>query len=286
MNSITIEAPAKINLTLDIKGKRDDGYHELETVMHQIDLLDYIKIEKTNENISIQSENTQIPNNEENLAYKAAELFFQKNGIKRKGVNIFIQKNIPVGAGLAGGSTNAAGVLKGLNQLYAVNLDQKSLLKLGEYIGSDVPFCIMGGTALAKGRGEVLTPINTQKLTILLVKPKYQLSTAEIYKNFAIDKVEENPNNGAFLEAWNNNDIINITSNIANVLESVSIAKYPEIANIKNKLKNLGALNAIMSGSGPTVFGIFNDRKRALNAHNYFKEQYQEVFLVSSYIKR
>ncbi|NLB89007.1 MAG: 4-(cytidine 5'-diphospho)-2-C-methyl-D-erythritol kinase [Syntrophomonadaceae bacterium] len=284
MDKITIEAPAKINLTLDIKGKRSDGYHELETVMHHISLVDYVTLEKS-DHITVSSNSKLIPNDESNLAYKAAKLIFEKNG-KKAGVNIYIEKNIPVGAGLAGGSTNAAAVLLGLNKLYDLHLSPQVLEELALELGSDVPFCLADKTALAKGRGEKLTflpPI--EKLNFLLVKPDFQVSTAQVYKEFSFDKVQQVPDTNAFLKAWHECDIISLANNMQNVLESVCLPKYPEIGKIKLRMLEYGALNALMSGSGPTVFGLFDNQDKLNQAYAGFLTEYKEVFKISSYIR-
>ncbi len=281
---IEIAAPAKINLTLDVKGKRTDGYHELETIMQQIDLQDRITIEKGPLGyIGIDSNSSLIPHNQENLAHRAAALFIDKYAIGA-GVKIFIEKNIPIGAGLAGGSSNAAAVLWGLNLLFDCGLAKTELLDLAAQVGSDVPFCLLGGCALARGRGEILQPLVSRvPLCLLLVKPDFQVSTAEVYRQFDLTSVERSPDTAGFLESWQHCDIIGIAEHMVNVLESVTIKKFPEIALIKVKMKKLGALNALMSGSGPSVFGIFDEKKRAFEAMETMKTSYREVFMVSTH---
>lgn len=284
MDKITIEAPAKINLTLDVKGKRDDGYHELETVMHHVSLIDKISLEKAPD-ITISSDSDLIPHDENNLAYQAAKLILEKNG-KKAGVKIFIEKNIPIGAGLAGGSSNAAAVLLGINKLYNLNLSHQVLQELAGKLGSDVPFCLTNTSALARGRGEKLTPLpNIEKLHFLLVKPDFQVSTAQVYKEFDLEKVRQVPDTKAFLKAWQEYDIISLANNMQNVLESVCLPKYPEINKIKLDMLKYGALNAIMSGSGPTVLGLFNDQEKIHRAYTGFLQDYKEVFKISSYIR-
>lgn len=297
MHTITIEAPAKINLTLDIKGKRSDGYHELETVMHQVDLFDRITLEPRTSGIEIATNSSFIPLGPENLAYKAALMILSKcqPGV---GVKIFIEKNIPVGAGLAGGSTDAAAVLAGINHLYNCRFSRQQLLEMAAAIGSDVAFCLSGeyfeprpgellsrgATAMARGRGELLESLATRIIPyILIVKPDFDLSTAEVYSELDLSTVEEFPDTGNFLQVWNKGDIINISVYMANVLESVSIRKKPEIGIIKSRLIKMGALTALMSGSGPSVFAIFPDNEIACRAYQAFKNEYQEVYLLSSY---
>lgn len=294
---LTIEAPAKINLTLDVKGKRQDGYHELETVMHQVNLFDRITLEARAEGIELASDSSAIPVNQENLAYKAARLILQEYGTGA-GVKIFIEKNIPVGAGLAGGSTDAAAVLVGINCLYGYQLSRKQLQELASVIGSDVVFCLSGqyfqprsgvllsrgATAIARGRGEILDLLPGRTIPfILIVKPDFQLSTAEVYGELDLKVNKQYPNIRKFLQAWNNSDMINLSAHMANVLETVSIRKKPEIEIIKTKMREWGALKALMSGSGPSVFGIFLDQEVALQAFRRFKQDYREVYLVSSY---
>lgn len=282
---LIIEAPAKINLTLEIKGKRPDGYHELETVMHQINLVDRICFTLTGADIKVASNSSFIPDGEKNLAYRAAQLLFNKYGIK-KGVEIFIEKNIPVEAGLAGGSTDAAAVLAGANQLFELGLSQYELMDLAAEAGSDVPFCVLGGTALARGRGEILQPLaEGPKLQMVLVKPDFGLSTRDVFGAFQLKNIDISPDTPAFLAAWENYDIINVAQLLNNVLESVSLVQRPEIAAIKHQLCELGALNALMSGSGPSVFALFLNHHDAERAFMQMKEQYIESYLVSSYRK-
>ncbi|NLN87150.1 MAG: 4-(cytidine 5'-diphospho)-2-C-methyl-D-erythritol kinase [Syntrophomonadaceae bacterium] len=285
MDQIKIEAPAKINLTLKVVAKRLDGYHDLETVMQQIDLCDEIIIESVDEGIEVNSNNSEVPVAEANLAFKAARLLCERIGVTR-GFRIFIDKKIPLGAGLAGGSTDAAAVLRGLNQILDFPLDLQTLLELGLQVGSDVPFCIVGGTALARGRGEILESLSLgPHLELVLVNPPLQISTAEVYHDLKLAELNDQPDNGAFLEAWYRCDIIGLAAHMKNDLETVSVVKYPGISEIKDRLVSLGALGTFMSGSGPSVIGIFGNRQMASKAWQTIKEVYQESFLVSSYIK-
>lgn len=283
MKAMAIEAPAKINLTLDIAAKRSDGYHELETVMHQINLADRIKLQVLDHGLRVRSNSAELPENEGNLAYQAAELVL-RNFKSSAGLDIFIEKNIPVGAGLAGGSSDAAAVLMGVNHLLNLQVPWEKLMEWGALLGSDVPFCMQGGTALARGRGEILTPLQEGPLLhLLLVKPDFQLSTAEIYRNFSLDQVADFPDTFAFLEAWKTNNMADIAYNLKNVLESVSIPMHPEIEEIKQRICKLGAQGALMSGSGPTVFGIFTSQEETRQAWIEMQQQYQEAYVVSSY---
>lgn len=297
MQTVTIEAPAKINLTLDVKDKRSDGYHELETVMHQIDLFDRITLETRPAGIKIATNNSGVPLGPDNLAYKAALMILQQYQ-PGAGVKIYIEKNIPVGAGLAGGSSDAAAVLVGINYLYKCQFTRPQLLKMAAAIGSDVAFCLSGqyfqelsgvlvsrgATAIARGRGELLESLPTRIIPyILIVKPSFELSTAQVYSKLDLKAVEQSPDTGSFLQAWNKGDIANISVYMANVLESVSIRKKPEIGIIKSRLIKLGALSALMSGSGPSVFAIFPDNETAFKAYQVFNKDYREVYLLSSY---
>ncbi|MDD4801362.1 MAG: 4-(cytidine 5'-diphospho)-2-C-methyl-D-erythritol kinase [Syntrophomonas sp.] len=280
---LEIEAPAKINLTLKVLGKRADGYHELESIMQQISLRDKIILERGGQAIKIKSNSHMIPEDEENLAYKAAQLLYTKFSIK-EGLRIYIEKNIPIGAGLAGGSTDAAAVMIGINDLHNLGLGKNELMEIGLNIGSDVPFCIMGGIALAKGRGEVLTALNKGlQLEMLLVKPDYQLSTGAVYREFKRERVNQSPDNKAFIEAWLKYDIIGLTQHMQNDLETVSIKMCPDIKIIKNKLNALGAIKSLMSGSGPSVIGVFASYEEAREAWERIKGQYKETYLISSY---
>ena len=280
---LELEAPAKINLTLNVTGKRADGYHELESVMQQISLRDKIFLQTGGVGIAVASSSNQIPDNEENLAFQAAHLLYSKYSIPF-GLQIFIEKNIPVGAGLAGGSTDAAAVIKGMNELFDLRLKQEEMMQLGLVVGSDVPFCVLGGAALARGRGEILNPLPAgPRLEMVLVKPEYQLSTREIYRDFRLERVQEKPDNIAFLEAWRQCDMIGTVAEMKNVLETVSIGKCPEIQLIKDKLDGLGAQGTLMSGSGPSVVGVFTRKEEARTAWEIIKDQYRESYLVSSY---
>lgn len=279
------EAPAKVNLFLDIKGKRDDGYHEIVTVMHLIDWKDTIRISLRDEGITVRCSDPTVPQGEENLAYKAASIFLEECGLKR-GVDIYIEKRIPHGAGLGGGSSDAAYVLKGLNELFGCNVPLSVLALWASRIGSDVPFFIFEKTSLATGRGEIINPLKNENLLyLLLVKPAFFVSTREAYGKFKKEEVEEIPNLKAFLAAWENCDIISIAENMINVLETPVIRLYPEIEKIKLDLRAAGALNAVMSGSGSAVFGIFAGEKDALKAYESLAGRYHQVRLATSYIR-
>ena len=268
-------APAKINISLDILKKRSDGYHELKMIMQTISLYDEISVEKNNK-IYIDSNNKNIPLDNKNLAWKAAEYFFSYTKLLG-GCNIYIKKNIPDGAGLGGGSSNAATVLLALNDIYKTNLSNEELINISLKIGADVPFFIIKGTCLAEGIGEKLTKIkNNTNPYILIYKPEFSISTKWAYENvnlnnkpkYNIDNIVKNLMKSDYK-----------FEDIFNYLEYVSISKYPEIETIKSKMKKLGATSSLMSGSGSSVFGIFDDKIKAKQAFETFEKN--RTFLVN-----
>lgn len=282
---ITINANAKINLTLDILGKRDDGYHEVSMIMQSINLFDTLTLKKLNtKDIILHGDVRGVENVQDNLIYKAVKLFLDTYKIQN-GVEIELIKRIPIAAGLAGGSTDAAATLRGLNELFEMNLSVMSLCKLGEKLGSDVPFCIMGGTMLATGRGEILAQVaDMPKVNLVLVKPKIDVSTAWVYKNY--HKVENevvHPDNKKMRKALILKDINQICACLKNVLEYVTIKQYPQINDIKEKLCSYGAKTAMMSGSGPTVFAIVENKILAEEIATKIKNDFDaEVFTVET----
>lgn len=279
---ISLEAHAKINLSLDVLGKRDDGYHTLQMIMQTIQLHDTISVYEIPAGVEIICEAPFVPNNSSNIAYKAAELILQQYGIK-SGVRIEIVKKIPVAAGLAGGSTDAAAVLKGINSMFSLDIEEADLKQLGKTIGADVPYCIMGGAALAEGIGEKLTALASPgNIPLLLVKPRIGVSTAWVYKNFDLGRVKERPDTRLLISAVEAGDLRTLAANMKNVLESVTRQKYPVIEKIKNELIKLGALGSMMSGSGPTVFGIFEDVEKAQYAFNKLKNSKHECILTQT----
>lgn len=244
MKEIKIKTPAKINLVLEILGKRPDGFHELRSIMQAVSLYDYltITVESGKTEIKLSGTSQLIPYDENNIVYKATELFLRQAGIKNQNIHIYIEKNIPVAAGLAGGSSDAAGTLRGLNELFDYPLSREDLHSIAAQLGSDVNFCLEGGTCLATGRGEKIEHIPTPSLKIILVKPKNLfISAKEAYQRYA--QLENKPvRNGA---------------EYFNALEAAIIPAYPEIEQMKKLLLERGCKHALMSGSGPTVFGIF-----------------------------
>ncbi len=276
---ISLNAHAKINLSLDVLGRREDGYHTLQMIMQTIQLHDTISIHEIPAGVEIKCEAPFVPNNSSNIAYKAAEAMLNKFNIN-SGVRIEVNKNIPVAAGLAGGSTDAAAVLKGINSLFDLGIEQSELMELGKTIGADVPYCIMGGTALAEGIGEKLTPLAAAgNIPLVLVKPRIGVSTAWVYKNLNLSKVIQRPDTGRLISALETGDIKTVAADMRNVLESVTTEKYKVIELIKKDLLKLGALGSMMSGSGPTVFGIFENVQKAEYAFNKLKSGKHECIL-------
>ncbi|MBZ4688226.1 MAG: 4-diphosphocytidyl-2-C-methyl-D-erythritol kinase [Clostridia bacterium] len=277
MEAITIPAYAKINLLLDIVGKRQDGYHLLKTVMQNLALCDYISLEKTSSGIAIETTHPELPTGRENLAYKAAEVFFKYTGII-SGVKISITKNIPVAAGLAGGSSNAAAVLTGLNTIYKTGLTPHKLASLGARLGADVPFCVIGGTVLAEGIGEKLTLLPSfPRLPVVLVKPDFGVSTAAVYRNFNLESLPERKTEKTIV-AFKEENFELALNDLENVLETVTCKMHPEVAEIKLQMQQLGSRVSLMCGSGPTVFCIAKSMDHAEEIAAHFKKKYREVY--------
>ena len=280
---LKINGYSKINLSLDVLSKREDGYHNLQMIMQSLELHDEITLERISSGIVIDCNAMYVPANSSNIAYKAAEMMIRENALSC-GVKISIKKNIPVAAGLAGGSTDAAAVIKGMNSMLGLNKSQQELMMLGKTIGADVPYCIMGGTALAEGIGERLTKLKPlSNIPVILVKPRIGVSTAWVYGNLNINEIKDRPQTDRLIEAVNTQDIKFISKNMKNVLESVTIKKYSIINDIKERLVKLGASGSMMSGSGPTVFGIFEDKQMAESAFNSLKHSEHECILTQMY---
>jgi 4-diphosphocytidyl-2-C-methyl-D-erythritol kinase len=266
VKKIELKARAKINLSLDVLNKRSDGYHEVKMLMQTLELHDTITIKQIDNGIEVNCNSPYVPSNNQNIAYKAAEVLLKAVNIKT-GVSINITKKIPVAAGLAGGSSNAAAVLKGLNEMFSLGISETELMIFGKQIGADVPYCIKGETMLSEGIGEILTKISQlTKTHIILVKPKIGVSTAWVYKNLNLLQIKERPQTELLIKAIGEKNIEYLALNMKNVLESVTVPKYPIIDEIKKKMVNEGASGSMMSGSGPTVFGIYKDIKMAEKA--------------------
>lgn len=267
MDTIRLKARAKINLGLDVVRRREDGYHEVKMVMQMLRLYDQIDIEKTQESgILVRSNLSFLPTDERNIAYKAAKVMIDQFGLEQ-GVIIRIEKHIPVAAGMAGGSTDCAAVLYGMNKLFGLRLNQKKLRELGVKLGADVPYCLMRQTALSEGIGEILTPISPlQDCPILIAKPSVSVSTRHVYEHLKLDEQTMHPDIDGIVTALADGDLYGVTDRMANVLETVTVPEHPVIDKIKKQMMASGAVNALMSGSGPTVFGIFDDEEKAKKA--------------------
>lgn len=260
---MNLTANAKINLTLDVLARREDGYHEVAMVMQAIDLADQLTLREQPAGITVQTDFPGLAVDQRNLAYKAAELVKRTFHIKH-GIHIELKKRIPVAAGLAGGSSDAAGVLRGLNSLWQLGLTLDELSNLGAVLGSDVPFCLYGGTMLATGRGELLAPVAAMpECYVVLAKPAVSVSTAWVYRNYRPVPAALRPDTGGMLHFLQQSDLNGISARLGNVLESVTIARHPEIGRLKAWMVESGAMASLMSGSGPTVFGIARDREQA-----------------------
>ncbi len=277
----TRNAYAKINLTLDVTDRLPNGYHSVRMVMQEIDLHDTLTLTtNTSGRISIQSNLPYLPTDQRNLAVRAGRLFYEKHPHLPQGLHIDLVKRIPVAAGLAGGSTNAAAVLHGMNELYQTALSLDALCEMGLRLGADVPFCLRGGTMLAEGIGEVLSPLSPlPDCHIVLCKPPFPVSTPEVYQK--MDKVvcKLHPDTDGMIAALRNADMAQITPRLYNVMEAVVGEQHAEIAEIRGILLQYGAQGAVMSGSGPSVFGIFRKKEQAEQAYHALKATYTDTFL-------
>lgn len=284
-----LKAYGKINLALDVVGKRRDGYHEVRMVMQTVKIYDGIEIQMTDSGkIEIETNLYFLPVNENNLVYKAAKLLMDEFGIK-KGLSIKLQKVIPVAAGMAGGSTDAASVLYGVNKLFGLGLSAKELMERGVKIGADVPYCIMRGTALSEGIGEQLTSLPAPpKAIVLVAKPPISVSTKFVYENLNLQTLERHPDIDAMVSALKNRDMQSMAVNMENVLETVTVSKYPVIQEIKDVMKEMGAISTLMSGSGPTTFGLYENRKAAEKVRTVLREKglAKQVFVTEFYNPR
>ena len=259
-----LRALAKINLGLDVVGKRDDGYHEVRMIMQTIQMYDVLEIEKKKEpGIVLTTNIPYVPTDERNLVYKAAKMLMDEFKIK-DGVNIYINKRIPIAGGMAGGSSDCATTLMGINQLFELGLSKEELMERGVKLGADVPYCVLGGTAIARGIGEVLTPLPAPAdCHVIIAKPPVSVSTAYVYGHIKPLEITKRPDIEAMAQSIKDGDLKKMASLIYNVMEDVTVVEYPIISEIKQVMLDNGALNSIMSGSGPTVFGLFDDKEKA-----------------------
>ncbi|MFQ5688567.1 MAG: 4-(cytidine 5'-diphospho)-2-C-methyl-D-erythritol kinase [Candidatus Scalindua sp.] len=263
INRISLKAPAKINLFLEVLGKRDDGYHEIETVMQEIDLVDNLQFEEIREGVMLKCNDKNIPSDKNNLVCKAANLILNECEIK-KGVLISLEKNIPVGAGLGGGSSDAAATLKALNLLWKIGLNDAELMEFAAKLGSDIPFFIKGKTSLCSGRGEKITPIEVKsEMNYLIIFPHINISTTTIYRNLKIDLTKKRKDVSFFLNALKHPKVAGISELLFNRLEEVIIATYPDLLDIKKALEHFDFCGLSISGSGSAFFGLCNNGQQA-----------------------
>jgi 4-diphosphocytidyl-2-C-methyl-D-erythritol kinase len=284
LSGVKVTTRGKVNISIDVLNKRDDGFHNVEMIMQTLDIKDYIYIKELESDIiKIDSDCPFIPCNEENLVYKAANLIKKTYGIK-KGLSIIIDKHIPVAAGMAGGSSNAAGVLKALNFMWNLNIEDLKLKELAATLGSDIPFCIDGGAALATNKGEKLKKVNSlENVWVLISKPSISISTPWVYKNLNLNDIKIRPNTNKILQSLESNDIYEISKEMVNVLETVTLKECKDIDIIKNKMIEFGALNSMMTGSGPTVFGFFKNYKQAKDACLNLKKFYKHTLVTKTF---
>lgn len=277
-----LQALAKLNLTLDVLGKREDGYHDLKMVMQSITLADTLKLERNGgKTIYLESDAAFLPTGEKNLAVAAAMRFYEALGTDEIGFHLRLEKRIPVCAGMAGGSSDAAAMLRGLNQLEGNPFSRKELARIGERVGSDVPYCVLGGTALAEGRGERLIPLPAlPRCWVVVCKPDFPVSTPELFAKIDQCRVHCRPDTKGVLEALQQGDLPGVARRMYNVFEDVLPKRqYQVVAEIKNQLIQMGALGATMSGTGPTAFGLFEEQKSAQAAYEVLKRRYSETYL-------
>lgn len=273
MNTVSMRAYAKINLGLDVIGRLENGYHEVRMIMQSINLYDKVSVTRNKTGrINVKTNLTFLPTGPDNLVYRAAAMLIEEFGIQ-DGVDIDLYKFIPVAAGMAGGSTDAAAVLKAVNKIFGLGLDDGALMERGAKLGADIPYCIMGGTALAEGIGERLTPLpKSPHFYLVIAKPGISVSTKMVYGSLRLDDTIIHPDTEGIIEAITNKDVEGIADRLCNVLESVTVKEYPVIQDIKAEMIRYGALNSLMSGSGPTVFGIFTDENKAKECNEYLRK--------------
>lgn len=286
MDTIQMKALAKVNLGLDVIRRREDGYHEVRMIMQTLQLFDRVTLEKRRKpGITLETNLPFLPVNEQNIAYRAAAMLMEEFSIK-DGVHIKIEKHIPVAAGMAGGSTDGAAVLYGINRLYQLGLTKRQLMERGVRLGADVPYCIMRGTVLSEGIGEVLTPVAAMpECYVLVAKPPISVSTKYVYEHLKLDQIEKHPDIDGMVAALQSGDLQGVTDRMENVLETVTIPKHPEIEKIKVLMVEAGAMNALMSGSGPTVFGVFKNKSDGLKAKEMMRKSglARQIYLVQPF---
>ncbi len=269
-----MKAYAKINLGLDVVRKLENGYHEVKMIMQTIGIYDELRFTKCGEGIHLTAESPEeLSVGEDNLVYRAAKIMMEEYRIP-SGVSIHLKKTIPIAAGMAGGSSDAAATFKGLNRLFDLGASLEDLMRLGVRVGADVPYCILGGTALAEGIGEKLTSLNpAPECFVIVAKPDIRVSTKYVYSNLDVQGIQSHPDIDGMVEAIWEESLQGVLDRMGNVLEGVTVKLYPEVEQIKARMKELGALNSLMSGSGPTVFGIFVNERIAREAFEQMKQE-------------
>lgn len=273
-------AYAKLNLTLDILGRRDDGYHDMRMVMHSIDLADTVTMTAQDDTaLSLSSNASFLPCDDSNIAAKAVRRFFEETGMPQPGLAIHLDKHIPVCAGMAGGSSDGAAVLRLLRRYCAPKLTQEQLEEIGALVGSDVPYCVRGGTVLAEGRGEILTDLpSLPECSFVICKPPFPISTPELFAQVRTKKLRCHPDTTGMIRALEQGDLDGVVHRVYNVFEDVLPRKYAQVFEIKRKLLDLGAMTSSMTGSGPTVFAMFRDENRAKEAAEQLKSEFPQTY--------
>lgn len=283
---LELQAYGKINLGLDVLRKREDGYHEVKMIMQTVKLHDTLYFESVEEDVIILSTNADgLPVNEDNLIYRACQMLKTEYKIT-DGIRIFLDKQLPVAAGMAGGSADAAAALIGMNRIFDIGLSKDKLMEYGVKLGADVPYCILQGTALSEGIGEKLTALSPMpECVLLLAKPPIDVSTKMVYENLHANELSRHPDIDGIVEALSHQDLQGITNRMENVLETVTVTRYPVISEIKNCMTDMGAMQSLMSGSGPTVFGIFTEKETAEKAAEEIRNRNlaNEIFVTQPY---
>lgn len=279
MNEVRLKARAKINISLDVIRKREDGYHDLSMIMQTVNLFDKVNMRKTKQpGIRIKTNLPFLPVDERNLVYKVLAYMMETYSIEC-GIFVDLFKVIPIAAGLAGGSADAAAAIKGMNTLFDLSLSQQEMCAIGKRFGADIPYCLTEGTVLAEGIGDVMTLLaDFPPCHVVIAKPNVSVSTAFVYGNLRVDAIERHPNTGRIIQAVEEGDLPTICENLENVLEQVTVKAYPEIQKLKGDLVNLGAMGALMSGSGSAVFALFDTKESAQRAADHIKKQQDVKF--------
>jgi 4-diphosphocytidyl-2-C-methyl-D-erythritol kinase len=283
MNPYTIRAYAKVNLGLDVVKRLENGYHQVKMIMQTVGIYDELSVWRTEGGIVLTTDAGELPTDENNLICKAVKLMTEKYGI-REGVRIHLEKHIPIAAGMAGGSTDAAAAMKAVNDLFGLGLDEKELMEDGVKIGADVPYCILGGTALAEGIGEKLTVLpDVPDMYLVVAKPALAVSTKHVYEHLDAEGIGHHPDIDGMIAAIRVGSLRGVTVRMENVLEAVTIPEHPVIDTLKVRMRELGAVNSLMSGSGPTVFGVFETQAAAGRAYEQMRQENPEtqIFLTT-----